>query len=71
MNAIQLLKQDHKTVRELLSDLEATTRRASKRRIDLLSRLATEIDAHTKIEEEIFYPAFKEAGEKADDGFDW
>jgi hemerythrin-like domain-containing protein len=67
MNAIQLLKQDHKTVRELLSELESTTKRASKRRVELLAKLAREIDVHTKIEEEIFYPAFKQAGEKSDD----
>ena len=67
MNAIQLLKQDHKTVRELLSDLESTTKRGSKRRAELLARLAQEIDVHTRIEEEIFYPAFKQAGEKSDD----
>ena len=67
MNAIQLLKQDHKLVRELLSELEGTTRRATKRRVELLTRLAREIDVHTKIEEEIFYPAFKEAGDRNDD----
>ena len=67
MNAIQLLKQDHKTVRELLAELESTTKRASKRRAELVAKLAQEIDVHTRIEEEIFYPAFKEAGDKSDD----
>jgi hemerythrin superfamily protein len=67
MNAIQLLKQDHKTVRELLTELESTTRRASKRRMVLLTRVAREIEVHTRIEEEIFYPAFKEAGDRSDD----
>jgi hemerythrin superfamily protein len=67
MNAIQLLKQDHKTVRELLTELESTTRRAAKRRGDLLAKIAQEIDVHTRLEEEIFYPAFKEAGDKSDD----
>lgn len=67
MNAIQLLKQDHKTVRELLAGLEATTKRASKRRVELLTRVAREIEVHTRIEEEIFYPALKEAGDRGDD----
>ena len=67
MNAIQLLKQDHKTVRGLLSDLEATTRRALKRRGELLAKVAREIDVHTRIEEEIFYPAFKQAGDRGED----
>jgi hemerythrin superfamily protein len=67
MNAIQMLKQDHKTVRGLLADLESTTRRGAKKRATLLARLAQEIDVHTRIEEEIFYPAFKEAGDSSDD----
>lgn len=67
MNAIQLLREDHKTVRGLLADLESTTRRGAKKRASLLARLAQEIDVHTRIEEDIFYPAFKEAGDKSDD----
>lgn len=67
MNAIQMLKEDHKTVRGLLADLESTTRRGAKKRATLLARLAQEIDVHTRIEEEIFYPAFKDAGDKSDD----
>jgi hemerythrin superfamily protein len=68
MDAIALLKQDHKTVKALLAELADTTNRAHKTRTELLQKIATEIEAHTTIEEEIFYPAFKAAGEKADDG---
>jgi hemerythrin-like domain-containing protein len=67
MNAIQLLKDDHKKVRKLLSELEATTTRGIKTRSELLARIGTELRVHSKIEEEIFYPAFKAAGEKNDD----
>ena len=67
MNAIQLLKEDHKKVRGLLAELEATTPRAYKKRTILLASIAREIEMHTTLEEEIFYPAFKEAGKKADD----
>ena len=67
MNAIQLLKDDHKKVRALLSELESTTSRGVKTRTQLLAKIGAELRAHTKIEEEIFYPAFKAAGEKADD----
>lgn len=67
MNAIQLLKEDHKKVRELLAELEATTNRAAKKRTQLLATIAKELEMHTTIEEEIFYPAFKQAGEKSDD----
>ncbi|MEO8160554.1 MAG: hemerythrin domain-containing protein [Arenimonas sp.] len=67
MNAIQLLKDDHKKVRKLLSELEATTVRGLKTRRLLLEKIGTELRVHSKIEEEIFYPAFKAAGEKAGD----
>ena len=67
MNAIQLLKDDHKKVRGLLAELEATTTRGLKKRALLLETIGREIRVHSKIEEEIFYPAFKAAGEKNDD----
>jgi hemerythrin superfamily protein len=68
MDAIALLKQDHKAVKALLTELADTTNRAQKTRTELLQKIVTEIKAHATIEEEIFYPAFKAAGEKADDG---
>src|SRR5688500_17037763 len=49
MNAIQLLKDDHKKVRGLLADLESTTRRAAKKRADLLATITREIEIHTRI----------------------
>lgn len=67
MDAIALLKQDHKMVRTMLNELAETTTRAKKTRTELLQKIKIELEAHTKIEEEIFYPAFKAAGEKADD----
>jgi hemerythrin-like domain-containing protein len=68
MDAISLLKDDHQTVRKLLNELAETTNRAEKTRPELLATIAMEIRVHAAIEEEIFYPAFKAAGEKADDG---
>lgn len=67
MDAIAFLTNDHKVVRTMLEELAATTKRAVKRRTELLQKIASELEAHTQIEEEIFYPAFKEAGEKSDD----
>lgn len=61
-NAIELLKADHKKVRELLSQLVETTTRAEKKRRELLVKIEQELEVHTHIEEEIFYPAFKAAG---------
>jgi len=67
MDAITLLKNDHKEVRALLGALEATTTRAVKKRQTLLAEIEMNLSAHTTIEEEIFYPAFREAGQKSDD----
>lgn len=67
MDAIKLLKEDHDKVAELLEDLVGTTPRAAKKRAELLAKITEEIEVHTRIEEELFYPAFKKAGEKSDD----
>lgn len=67
MNAIELLKADHKKMRGLLTELTDTTTRAEKTRTQLLATIRLELEAHAMIEEEIFYPAFQAAGEKSDD----
>lgn len=67
MDAITLLKNDHEEMRALLDALESSTPRAVKKRTDLLAKINVNLKAHTTIEEEIFYPAFKEAGKKSDD----
>ena len=64
MNALDLLKQDHETVRELLDRLEKTTERAVKSRAEMLQKLQLELQIHTALEEEIFYPAYTQAGGK-------
>jgi hemerythrin-like domain-containing protein len=67
MDAIKLLKADHEEMRGLLSNLESTTSRAVKKRQQLIAEIDAKLKAHTTIEEEIFYPAFREAGQKSDD----
>ena len=60
MNALEMLKMDHDTVKEILDQLEDTTERATKKRSDLFAKLKEELTAHETIEEEIFYPALLE-----------
>ncbi len=67
MDAIALLTKDHQAVKKMLEDLADTTPRAVKTRTDLLEKIAAALKAHTTIEEEIFYPAFKQQGGKSDD----
>jgi hypothetical protein len=59
MDALTLLKNDHRTVEGHLDTLEPTTERAVKTRQELFDRLRTELSIHEIIEEEIFYPALK------------
>lgn len=63
-DAIKLLKDDHDKVRDLFEQLMDTTERATKKRTKLLDEIAKEIKIHTTIEEEIFYPAFRDAIEE-------
>jgi len=64
MNAIELLMQDHKLVKKLLEELSTTTERAMKKRAELLQRIEHELQIHTALEEDILYPAIKQAGGK-------
>jgi hemerythrin-like domain-containing protein len=59
MDALTLLKEDHREVKRLLKELEATTERASKTRTELFERVRRELTVHEVIEEEIFYPTLK------------
>ena len=66
-DAIALLKQDHEKVRELLDDLEKAAMDDGGEAETLLETIEAELRVHTTIEEEIFYPAFREAASKKDD----
>jgi hemerythrin superfamily protein len=60
MSPTALLRQQHKEVRGLFKQVEETEDGKGRRR--LLDQIAQALDAHTKIEEEIFYPAVREIG---------
>ena len=60
MNALTLLEDDHRKMRKLLDELEATTERGIRTREELYSTIKGELTIHELIEEEIFYPALKE-----------
>lgn len=66
-DAIALVKADHQQVRALLGELEETTEKAVSKREKLLATIEQELTIHTRIEEEIFYPAFRDAARKKDD----
>lgn len=56
-DAIALLKEDHRKVEELFETFERA--RGDERKADLVRQICLELEIHTIIEEEIFYPACK------------
>jgi len=55
MDAVALLKADHRKVEELFESFEKT--HDADRKEKLVKQICTELSVHTLIEEEIFYPA--------------
>jgi len=62
-NAIELLREDHRKVKDLFDHFEATESGDKKQIVDTTLR---ELAVHTAIEEEIFYPAARRALENID-----
>jgi hemerythrin superfamily protein len=62
-DAIALLKADHRKVEDLFANYEAA--RSDSKKKALAGQICLELTVHTKIEEDIFYPACK--GEIDDD----
>ncbi len=61
-DAITLLKADHRKVEELFEKYET----ARGKKADIARQICMELTIHTMIEEEIFYPACREAGVESD-----
>lgn len=61
MDAITLLKQDHRTVEELFKKYESFGPRAKKGRQETVDRIIRELSVHASIEEAILYPTIREA----------
>ncbi len=59
LDATALLRADHKKVSDLFALFE--TLRSAKRKKEIVGQICLELTVHTKIEEEIFYPAVKAA----------
>lgn len=57
--AIALLRADHQAVSKLFEEYEAA--RSSSKKMQIVSRICMELTVHAQIEEEIFYPAVKQA----------
>lgn len=60
MDAITLLKQDHKAVEQLFKKFEKTGEKAHAAQRDVAERIVKELSVHAAIEEMVFYPAVRE-----------
>ncbi|HEU5082228.1 MAG TPA: hemerythrin domain-containing protein [Acidimicrobiales bacterium] len=65
MDAIELLKADHDKVRGLFEEFkQAKEAEASDRMRDVQQQIFSELETHTRLEEDIFYPAVRELDEE-------
>lgn len=64
MNALELLKTDHKNVKALFEKAEGT--KNPKQQKQLFEQIKSELETHTHIEETVFYPAIAKNEELKD-----
>jgi CBS domain-containing protein/hemerythrin-like domain-containing protein len=67
VDAIALLKDDHRVVKDLFRQFERTGPRGNKTKRRLVDRMIEELSVHASIEEEIFYPEARTAVAKAEE----
>lgn len=64
-DACDLLDADHKAVKKMFKEYEELTgskaRSAAQKKLELARQICHELTVHAQIEEEIFYPALREA----------
>jgi hemerythrin superfamily protein len=58
-NAVEMLKSDHQKVKALFRQYEAAGDRAYQKKQGIAENVFTELEIHTTLEEELFYPAMK------------
>lgn len=69
MDAIHVIKQDHRTIERLLGEFERLD--ASPQRERVFRELVRELSIHAAIEEQFLYPALRESGQQGErDGVD-
>src|SRR5688500_877309 len=59
-NAIDLLKADHAHLKDLFQQYKAAGHQAHGKKHSIAEEVFAELDVHTTLEEELFYPAMKQ-----------
>ncbi|MDB5749339.1 MAG: hemerythrin, partial [Massilia sp.] len=70
IDAVELLEQQHREVEAMFERFENMTDRAKVSKKKLADEICNALIMHTTIEEEIFYPATREASAETDDMVD-
>ena len=70
-NALTLLRKDHRMVSELFDEFETKSNRGDQAKMkEIAEKVCAELTVHATIEEEIFYPALREAFPEHEDVLD-
>jgi hemerythrin-like domain-containing protein len=64
VNAVKMLKADHDRVQALFKEFEAAGERAYEKKRGIAEEVFTELEIHTMLEEEMFYPAVQARADK-------
>jgi hemerythrin superfamily protein len=69
MDAITLLRQDHRTVERLFKEFEKLHKKEApaRERKDIVNQIVKELSVHAVIEEQVFYPTVRKEVEDAGD----
>jgi hemerythrin superfamily protein len=67
MDAITLLKQDHKKVKGLFQQFDKAGDNAYEKKRQIVEQVIEELSVHASIEEQLFYPAARAAVHEAED----
>ena len=67
MDAITLLRNDHKAVSKLFREFEKAGENAAKTKRQLVDKIVTELSVHAAIEEQLFYPVVREISPEIED----
>ncbi len=70
-NALTMLRKDHKMVSELFDEFETKSKRGDQAKMkEIAEMVCAELTVHATLEEEIFYPALREAFPEHEDVLD-
>jgi hemerythrin superfamily protein len=65
-NILSILQDDHKRVQKLFKQFEKADREDSEALREIVERACADLELHAALEEEIFYPALREAIDEED-----